>query len=217
MNKVPDTYGKPRFNTLILMHPICGIEAISEAMLLVLSFSKAPFRRKGKKMEQYFYKKTEAEGEPTVYSVCVNGEWVEVKKEVFDFMKKDDRRQRYLDKREHSHCIMSLDELLDKSEKFDTGYDVPRGMLSPSAEDDFFQKLMEIPDARIMDLIGEQISVMDEEDRLIATAIIMNGETLQACSIMLDNMPIPTIWVKLQRIRAELYEMCKEVIGDEWQ
>ena len=199
------------------MQPKCGIEAISEAMLLILSFPEAPFRRKEKKMEQYFYKKTEVEGEPAVYSVCVNGEWVDVTKEVFDFMKKNDRRQRYLDKREHAHCVMSLDELLDKSEKFNTGYDVPGGMLSPSADDDFFQMLMEIPDEKIMDLISEQICIMDEEDRLIATAVIMNGETLQTCSAMLDNMPIPTVWVKLQRIRAELYEMCKGGVGDEWQ
>ena len=168
-------------------------------------------------MEQYYYQKIETEGKQTLYSICVNGEWVEVSKEVFDFMKKDDRRQRYLEKRERSHSVMSLDELIDRSEKFDTGFDVPSGMLSPSAEDDFFSILAEVSDERITDLIKDQISTMDEEDRIIATSIILNGETLQVCSIRLDDMPLPTIWVKLQRIRAELYEMCKEVIGDEWQ
>ena len=167
-------------------------------------------------MEQYFYKKTEVEGKPTIYSVCVNGEWVEVTKEVFDFMRKNDRRQRYLDKRESAHCIASLDELLDRSEKFDTGHDVPCEMLSPSAEEVFLRQLSNVPDKVITDLIREQISLMDEEDRLIATALILNGETFQYCASAL-NLPYTTIWDKFQMIRQNLYEMCKEVIGDEWQ
>lgn len=167
-------------------------------------------------MEQYFYKKTEAEGKPTKYSVCINGEWVEVTKEVYDFMKTNDRRQRYIDKREHSHCVISLDELLDRSEKFDTGYDVPKGMLSPSAEEEFFSGLTEVPDERITDLLREQISTMDEEDRLIATALILDGETFQYC-VSITGLPYTTIWEKFQMIRENLYMLCKEVIGDEWQ
>lgn len=167
-------------------------------------------------MEQYFYKKTEAEGKPTRYSVCVNGEWVEVTKEVYDFMKKDDRRQRYVDKREHSHCVMSLDELLDRSERFDTGYDVPKGMLALSAEEEFLRELTEVSDEKIIDLIREQITTMDEEDRLIATALILDGETFQYCVSTMD-LPYTTIWEKFQMIRENLYMLCKEAIGDEWE
>ncbi len=186
MNKVPDTHGKPRFNTLILMHAICGIETASAVKLLILSFPKAPFRRKGQKMNYNRLFKKETEGITHFYAFGM-GQWVEVSEEVYKFLQSSERKERYYRLCCRKHKVLSLEriieELDDNADCLPYNESLVAGMpetLVVNSPDVFFQQaLKEQHNHALAAEIKELICNLSGEERGMAFDLLLYGKSFR--------------------------------------
>lgn|GEM_PF-5988454 len=189
MNKVPDTHGKPRFNTLILMHAICGIETASAVKLLILSFPKAPFRRKGQIMNYNRLFKKEIEGITHFYALGM-GQWVEVSEEVYKFLQSSERKERYYRACCRKHKVLSLERMI---EELDDNADclpyneslvveMPETLVADSPEIFFQQTLEEEHNQALAAEIKQLICSLPEEERDMAFDLLLYGKSLRQFS-----------------------------------
>ena len=161
-------------------------------------------------------KKEKAPNGTTLYYARAFDEWVEVSEEVFMFMAKNDREMRHVRCKETQNGVISLEELTRKSESREWGINLPTELTSPSPEEQYFKRMEKSSAQQINKIVKEQIELLGGVERLIATAIIIDGLTIEQCSYKCGLSPA-TVSRRLRFIRKVLYKNCLEVLRREEQ
>ena len=158
------------------------------------------------------YKK-EQRGSETIYLVFVSHQWVEVSKEVFDYMKSNDRRQRYLELREAVHREFSIEEATQQSESFKKAAIISSKLQYPSPEEEYLKTHTNQISSRKMNAsIRKCIKKLSGFEHDLAYDLIINHLTYRECAEKY-SLPLTRIWRDGDQVCKEVYNECKKELG----
>ena len=157
--------------------------------------------------------KTEQRGAETIYLVYVSHQWVEVSKEVFDYMQSNDRRQRYLDRREAEHREFSIDDAMQQSESFRSGTSISSKLQYHSPEEEYLRThSTRISNRKMNASIRKCIKRLSGFERDLAYDLIINHLTFRECAEKYA-LPLTRIWRDGDQVCRQVYRECKKELG----
>ena len=160
--------------------------------------------------------KTETIYGDTFYYAKAFGEWVEVTKEVYDFMTSNDRHMRYLYVRDAMRGCVSLEAICENAEAPENRIFLEDMPCTPAPDDEILEKLCGSTDEFYLSVIRERIDSLYGIERILAMEIFINRRSITEYANAI-RVSRKTLKKKVHRLSRELRSYCLMRLEEQYE
>lgn len=166
-------------------------------------------------MKSSIYKSEKVDGIDRYYTKAFD-EWVEITKEVYEFMVSNDRHMRYLCSRDAAQGCISLEAIRENAEGSESSAFIEHLPCTPAPDDSVLDTICGTTDEFLLSVIKAKIESLIGVERILAMEIFINGRSMVEYSNAI-RVSRKTLMKKVHRVSKMIRNSCMKELSNRYE